>query len=228
MVAMNRVALIFDLDGTLWDAALPVSEIWTEEGKKRFGPDYFLGEADVRAEMGKTMDQIVSEVAPKLKTKEERDAFAQLFLDSETVYLKDHPGRLFPKEIETLLLLREWGYPLYIVSNCQKGYIENFIPLLPEGTISDFLCWGDTHGKKHETILALMKKNQVEKAIYIGDTRGDEIETHEANLPFIHADYGYGVCLRPEGRITSFEELPQIVKQLEAEYDNRSYQEEKE
>ena len=97
MVLMNHVALIFDLDGTLWDAALPVSEIWTEEGKKRFGSDYFLSEADVRAEMGKTMDQIVLEVAPKLKTKEERNAFAQLFLDSETAYLKDHPGRLFPK-----------------------------------------------------------------------------------------------------------------------------------
>ena len=73
-----------------------------------------------------------------------------------------------------------------------------------------------------------MKKNQVGKAIYIGDTRGDEVETHEANLPFIHADYGYGVCVRPEGRIASFEELPQIVKQLEDEYSNRSYKEERE
>ena len=222
---MNRVALIFDLDGTLWDAALPVSEIWTLEGKKRFGSDYFLSEDDVRSEMGKTMDQIVSEVAPRLKTQEERRAFAQVFLNSETAYLKDHPGRLFPKEKEILLLLRERGHSLYIVSNCQKGYIENFIPLLPEGTISDFLCWGDTHGRKHETILALMKKNRLEKAIYIGDTRGDEIETHEANLPFIHADYGYGVCSRPEGRIASFKDLPAVVERLEKEYGG-SYKEE--
>ena len=210
--------MIFDLDGTLWDAALPVSEIWTEIGKKRFGEDYFLSEQDVRNEMGKTMEQIIIDVAPKLGSKEERDEFANLFLSSETEYLKNHPGILFDKEIQTLKKLKEAGHRLFIVSNCQTGYIENYLPCVDKGLFEDHMCWSDTKKMKHFTILAQMERAGVKKAIYIGDTLGDEKETHVAGLPFIHADYGYGECASPEGRAKSFEDLINVIEKVEESF----------
>ena len=54
--AMNQ-AIIFDMDGTLWDSAANVAESWNEAVKKE-GYDYHFTKDDIMSVMGKTMDQI--------------------------------------------------------------------------------------------------------------------------------------------------------------------------
>ena len=204
--------VIFDLDGTLWDSSDAVAESWNEVGRRYYGPSYFVSGEDVRGLMGKTMLEIGGFLVPE-NAGEEKEEFLRECFSYEIVYLGPHPGRLFDKELETLQTLSK-DYRLFIVSNCQNGYIENFIPLLPEGLIEGYLCFGDTHKPKNFTIRALMEKYQLEKAAYIGDTGGDESATRLAGIPFIHAAYGYGKAISPDGVALVFEELPIVCAKV--------------
>ena len=210
-------ALIFDLDGTLWDACKPIGEAWTLIGKKYFGPDYFVSEELAKSQMGKTMEVIgenlcLGPIDPENKQKFVAEAFAY-----ENEYLKDHPGVLFDNELEVLCRLKEEGYPLYIVSNCQAGYIENFLPLAPSLFI-DHMCWSDTEAPKAVTIKKLMERNGITQAIYIGDTEGDEIASRGANIPFLQADYGFGTAVNPDGIAINFSAIPEQVRKICAKF----------
>ena len=208
---MNSIALLFDLEGTLWDASLPVAEAWTEAGREILGPSFSLTAAQVRSLMGMKMDDIIASIAPDMKP-EERQSFSDVLLSAENVYLATHPGSLFPEEKETLEELKKQGYRLFIVSNCQKGYIENFLPLVEDGTFEDYLCWGDTKAEKNVTMLALMQKHGIHDALYIGDTRGDETQSRLASLPFLFVAYGFGEALAPDGTAYSFSEIPAAIE----------------
>lgn len=208
---MKETALIFDLDGTLWDSSQSVAEIWTIKGKKSIDPNFSLTKEDVQALMGKTMKDILLSIAPKL-SEDERSRIGEELLLSENDYLVDHPGVLFPEELETLNSLREEGYRLFIVSNCQLGYIEKFLSLVPEALFEGHLCWGDTHDEKAVTIRRLMKERNISKAIYIGDTNGDENASNRAGIPFFHAKYGFGNAEKPAVVLPSLSSLPEALR----------------
>ena len=211
---MKERALIFDLDGTLWDSAEAVAIAWSTAGRRYLGPSFNLTSEDVYREMGKTMDQIVADLIPDQGDEKLMKQIAKDLFKTENEYLSFHPGKAFPAVIETLSLLKAKGYRLYIVSNCQAGYIETFLPLVPKDLFSDHMCWSDTEADKHVTILKQMERAYVQEAVYIGDTEGDEKEAHLAGLPFIHAAYGFGKAKSPEGIINSFSELPALLEKL--------------
>lgn len=82
---------------------------------------------------------------------------------------------------------------VFIVSNCQSGYIELFLKktgLAPY--VTDTECFGDTGMKKAENIRLVVARNGLQQPVYVGDTKGDEEAAHEAGVPFVHAAYGFG------------------------------------
>ena len=84
-------------------------------------------------------------------------------------------------------------YDLYIVSNCQCGYIEQFLRKTQlEAYIKDIECFGNTGKNKGENIRLLVKRNSLKAPVYIGDTKGDCDASKEAGVPFIFASYGFG------------------------------------
>ena len=207
----KQTAIIFDLDGTLWDSAKEVAESWELEGRKVISPSFRFTEADSRAQMGKTMDEIVDSILPG-ESRERKAEVGQALFKAEDEYLLTHPGKLYPKEEETLQRLLDLGYRLYIVSNCQFGYIETFLPLVKPGTFLDHMCFDDTKKSKDVTIRALMDRDGLEKAVYIGDTHKDEESARKAGIPFIHAAYGFGKAVSPDEVAVDF---PSIVDCLE-------------
>lgn len=206
--------LIFDLDGTLWDATQEIAKAWENEGKRNFGPSYTLTVSKVKEEMGKTMDKIAKDISPDNLDEEEITKFGKTCFEAENAYLSTYPGKLYENEIETLRKLKEVGFTLFIVSNCQKGYIENFLKIVDPCLFKSFLCYGDTNASKDITIKKLMEKFNLEDAIYIGDTEKDEESSHKAGIKFIHASYGFGKSLNPEGSISSFPELVELALNL--------------
>lgn len=99
---------------------------------------------------------------------------------------------------ETLKTLSE-KYPLYIVSNCQKGYIEVFLQSSGLGKyFRGHLCFGDTGLEKHDTILKLMDTYHLKDTVYVGDTMGDFLSCQKAGVPFVFASYGFGNVPEPD------------------------------
>ncbi|AZI39082.1 HAD family hydrolase [Epilithonimonas vandammei] len=117
---MKRDSIIFDLDGTLWDASETVVRAF-KDSIQAIGFDINLTSQTVRDFSGMKMDDIFTQYfsfVPKGKLHE----FETIYAEKESQYLQQFGGELFPNVKETLEKL-VGNYQLFIVSNCMKGYI---------------------------------------------------------------------------------------------------------
>ena len=123
---MNRPdSIIFDLDGTMWDTRDDVAEIWNEVFVK-YGFEASLTGEIVASYMGlpynEAMEQMLGHIPEEIRIKM-MDECASV----ETQKIDErNGGKIFPNVKETLDELVK-DYRLFIVSNCQKGYIEAFL-----------------------------------------------------------------------------------------------------
>lgn len=214
-------SVIFDVDGTLWDSSEAVTESWNEVLSRypgcRKAP---LTREDMYRYMGHTMEEIGRMMLPGL-LQEERCRIMEECMQHENAYLALHSGSFYPGTVKALRKLREEGIRLYIVSNCQKGYIETLLhcgglSLGEEGDFQDIECFGNTGKGKGENIAALMERNRIsrDRAFYVGDTVMDERAARSAGIPFIHAAYGFGEAEEPAARLCDIRELPELLKSL--------------
>ena len=113
-------------------------------------------------------------------------------IDHEYEYIAVHGGSLYPG-VEALLNSLKPRHKLYIVSNCQCGYIECFTGFTGLGGCFDgYECSGSTGLSKGENIRLVVQRAGLSSPVYVGDTHMDELSAREAGLPFIHAAYGFG------------------------------------
>lgn len=209
-----KKGIIFDVDGTLWDSAKPVAESWTLMLERRY-PELarIITSDDMYRNMGKTMDAIGADLFPGLAP-DKRDEVMDACMRYENEYLADHPGVTYPNMKETLAALsREYG--LYIVSNCQEGYIEALMAACGIASyISDTECSGATGRPKGDNIRLVMERNGLEKCLYVGDTAMDQEAAGKAGIPFVFASYGFGQASGADAVIGSLAELPRAVKEI--------------
>lgn len=202
-------SIIFDVDGTIWDSTQSVADSWNKAIREHSDLDLTLDLVSLSRVFGKTMTEIADALFPALDT-EARMKLLDACYAEENRYLEDHPGLLYDGVAGTIrnLSLR---YPLYIVSNCQCGYIE--VMLKTSGLapyIKDHLCFGETLRPKGETIRMLMEKNGLKSPVYVGDTQGDADACKTAGIPFIFAEYGFGDVPDAATRIQRFSDLEKI------------------
>ena len=76
---------------------------------------------------------------------------------------------------------------------------------------------GRTGLDKGANIRLVMERNGVTKAVYVGDTQGDADAAAKAGVPFIFAEYGFGMVNAAAARIASLPELPAAVEKIFAE-----------
>ena len=208
-----KTGLIFDMDGTLWDSSEGVAASWTEKlrllGKKRPA----ITREDVMSVMGLTMDKIADIIFADLP-RAERMHLLTLCCDHENDYLRRHGGVLYPDLEKTLRALKK-NYPLFIVSNCQSGYIEAFLEHYGFGKyFDDIECYGNNLKGKGENIALLAERNSLDHAYYIGDIQGDYDATMQAGYDFIHAAYGFGTINQTVPELERFSDLPALLKTL--------------
>lgn len=187
---MKTDGIIFDMDGTLWDTCQVVADSWTN-AVKDCGIDKDFSVALIRSCMGMMMEDFVEKCMPEID-RQTRMACAGKCFEYENSYLAKHGGVLFPRVIETLSKLQE-KYPLFIVSNCQAGYIEAFFEgHKTAGFFKDYENPGRTGLAKAENIRLICERNKLQAPVYVGDTAGDLEACQKAGVPFIYAAYGFG------------------------------------
>ena len=201
--------IIFDVDGTLWDSTPIVQKAWNKAIK-----DMGITGASVTADMlkglfGLPMEDIIDAILPD-ESLEVRKAFKPLCFSYEHEFLDREPGILYPELEETLAILSK-RYPLFIVSNCQAGYIELFYKKTGlEKYFKDHLCPGDTGLLKADNILMIKDRYSLENPVYVGDTHMDEEACRKAGVPFIFAAYGFGHGISPDYIAESFRDLADL------------------
>jgi len=204
--------IILDVDGTLWDSTGLVAEAYRRSFKKhgidgeRVSPDI------LKCLFGRPMDEIFDELLPDIPEETRRDAQKEAIFFEDEILLNDPCDIFFPGVIETIKDLSE-KKPLFIVSNCQKGYIEL---VMEKGGLKDFItdfeCFGNNGRTKAENLRLVIKRNALKSPLYVGDTEGDRLSCEETGIPFIFASYGFGSPFRFSERIASFKDLVRILK----------------
>ena len=209
-----KKGIIFDMDGTLWDTTPLLHEVWNrvlqkyEETKGRY-----LSLEEIRGLMGKTMYEIGQATMPGVPVERQEEIFNGC-IDAEDEELLIKGGQLYEGLEETLRFLKPY-YHLYIVSNGQENYARNFIDFYGFGDlIEDEETFGRTVLPKSENIKLMVKRNGLDDAVYVGDTRQDETSAREAGVRFIYASYGFGEALEPDETIASPKELPKALEMI--------------
>ena len=206
-----KKAIIFDLDGTLWDATGCSWNIWNDVLEKHEEVQICMSQEKTAALMGKTLDEIGEMLFPEMSERK-RKAILNNFSREEVKYLYENGAVLYEGVNETLDLLSK-EYDLYIVSNCQDGYVQAFLNAHKlEGYFKDIEMFGRTGFDKGRNIRILMERNDIKSAVYVGDTEGDEKASRYAGIPFIYAAYGFGKAVSPDAVIKSIEELLYAVR----------------
>lgn len=205
-----KKGLIFDMDGTLWDSAENVAKSWNLAMEKAQFDRAPLTLQDLQSVMGKTMD-VIADILFAGADPDTRKRLLEACCEVENDYLREYGGVLYPQLRETLETLKK-DYHLYIVSNCQAGYIEAFLDHYQMWDLfEDIECYGNNDRPKGENIRLLADRNGLTHAAYVGDIQGDYNATMEAGLLFIHAAYGFGTIDHPVPAISNFAELPEVA-----------------
>lgn len=183
--------VIFDVDGTLWNSTPIVERAWNEALKDNGFEDYSVTAEQLTGLFGKPMPEIIEAIMPEVP-EDKRNEFAPRCFGYEHDYLSREPGIMYPKILETIRELAK-THEIFIVSNCQAGYIELFLSWSHiDDVIKDHVCLGDNGLIKADNIRFIVEKHGLKDPVYIGDIQGDADSSREAGVKFIHAAYGFG------------------------------------
>ncbi len=204
-------SLLFDMDGTLWDAVDSYCTVW-DDAYRRLGVDYSLTRPQLLACMGLPLAEIHRRVgSPKV----DFATFSPELKRSEERLMPKLGGKLYPGVRQTLTELRHRGYKLFMVSNCGSLGIRNFLAFTELAPLfTDTLSFGDTGFDKDRNILLLVERYSLKAPAYVGDIEADSISAHAAGIHMVWARYGFGTCSDAEMSIGSFGELLSLFPTL--------------
>ena len=210
---MKFDSIILDVDGTIWNTTGIVADAWNLAFDKYF-PQVPHVTADIlKGQFGKPMDVIADNLFPML-SKDEKNLLMEKCCEMEQSALMENTKDIaYDGVIETIKKLSR-KIPVFIVSNCQSGYIE--VVMEKNGIaeyIRDFECFGNTGLLKDQNIRLIIERNNLKAAAYVGDTQGDYEACKKAGVPFIWAAYGFG---RPEDdayyfKLEKFQQLESLL-----------------
>lgn len=196
--------IIFDLDGTLWDSRRQIINAW-----KSVFPDINVSSVDELNDlMGKTTEDFMNFLFPNCDKTEAINNMTKLE-KAEVSYLNINGANVYTNTINTINSLSS-NHKLFIVSNCQSGYIESFLNYYNlSDKFIDIECNGNTKLSKSENINLIITRNNLNpnETCYVGDTLSDLNAARNNNIKFIWARYGFGNNLDCDISINDISEL---------------------
>ena len=201
-------SLIFDMDGTLWDAVDSYVEVW-DTTSRELGIDRNVTRHDLLRYMGKTIDVIYASLMDGVDT--DKTAYLERLDYNESLLMPRLGGRLYPGVTEGIRELASC-YRLFMVSNCGQDGLRNMLKFCGltdcfEGTLTH----GETGRGKDYNIAEIVRAFDLRSPLYIGDTQGDCDAAHAAGVDMCHVTWGFGSCRDAE---LSFDSFPVMTEAL--------------
>lgn len=201
---MSYDALVFDLDGTLWDAAAASTYGWNVALEK-LGVSTRITIEDIRSVSGTPFRQCVATLLPELHPA--ADDTIEFIEHHERLGIEKIGGTLYEGVAEGLQALAA-RYRLFLVSNCPDWYLAAFFRITG---LNRYFVDSDCHGasglNKSNMLRVLCQKHGLHRALYVGDTQGDRDAAEAAGMEFAFASYGFGKTVDPTFSFSSFTEL---------------------
>lgn len=203
-------SLIFDMDGTLWDAVDSYVKVW-DATFEAFGLSSTVDRENLITCMGLPINEIYARLVGDDSI---REKYLKLLDDNENSMMLTLGGRLYPGVRETIPELAK-SRRLFMVSNCGAQGLPNFLRFTGLGPyFTDTASHGSTGLGKADNIRMLITRYGLESPVYVGDTAGDCTAAHAAGIPMIHAAYGFGTAPDADCEMTAFDQLPDILDNI--------------
>lgn len=206
-------ALIFDMDGTLWDAVDSYVWIWNEAFRQLDIERTFTREQMVGM-MGKQFDEIINECMPDSEAQDVKKAYNKI-AELQKISMPLLGGKLYENVKDGIISLSK-KYKIFILSNCESYGIQQFIDYTGlNDYIIDHISFGETRMPKAMNMHFLKAKHSLQNPIYIGDTDSDAKQSKNAGIPFALVTYGFGNCENPDLKFDDFSSLRTYFESLQ-------------
>lgn len=215
-------ALIFDMDGTLFQTETNAVPAYESAFAKLRGEGVIAGGEprvkELLGSLGMLLPDIWKRVLPD-EPEAVRARMDEVFLEEELRLLAQGVGSLYPGVAETLRLLKDAGYRLFVASNGLERYVKGVAQYTGIAPLFEGLYSAGEYrtSSKVELVRLLLQRHGVGSAWMVGD-RSSDVEAGRANgLKVIGCDYAsFGVSADDElrgadVRIRSFRELADLA-----------------
>ena len=214
-MAIKTDGIILDIDGTIWNTTGVIAKAWNQAicdcgyGAAKVDPQ------SLQKEFGKPMSVIADDLWPNLN-QEQKNILMEKCCQREQEAIEENQSDITYPEVRETIKKLSGRFNIYIVSNCQSGYIEltmkkNGI----ESFIRDHECYGDTKKGKADNLRSLVERNHIKAPVYVGDTQGDADACREAGVKFIFASYGFGSVQEFDAKVDAFGQLLDLLQNLD-------------
>ncbi len=203
---MKVDSIVFDLDGTLWNTCPACAVAWNNVLQRCGIPFREIHADDVSRVTGLPHEECIRLTFRDLPEHQILTLVTETMTEDSAV-IEKLGGELYEGVDQGLKALNS-KYRLFIVSNCQSGYIETFLKWSGlSAQFEDFECWGNTGHPKSENLRRVIERNGLQSPVMVGDTNGDQVAAQNCCVPFAFVSYGFQQCSDPDLRFDSFAEL---------------------
>lgn len=213
--------VVFDLDGTLIDTLIGITEA-VNNTLKHFNYPYHYTKDEIKNFIGHGANYLYQKAARKEKVSdEEMDYFSLEYVKTQNI------SKVYDGVKETLDQLYKKGYQLLIFSNKLNGALQFLIKeklpnirfLAVQGNVKEYPVKPDT------TLLnKILVENKLapEDGYYVGDSIIDFLTARNAKLKSVILKSGYGdykdiELSRPDYMVDNFKDLLPLFEKIESE-----------
>lgn len=208
---MNNDTIIFDIDGTLWNASPASAKGWNI-GLTKLGIDKKVTAKQQESVAGNPYEKCVEILLPGLQ--KQYPNLLETLNDCEIEVVKAEGGTFYDGVIDGMKTLAS-SHKIFLVSNCQDWYMKLFLEFSGlEPLLAGFDCHGMSGLPKHKMLTRIKSDYSLNNPVYVGDTEGDESAANLAGIDFIHVSYGFG---SPPNEALNFDSFAALLDYFEGQ-----------
>jgi phosphoglycolate phosphatase len=206
-------AVIFDIDGTLWNATSANAKGWNL-GLEELGMPQRVTPAQIESVSGNPYELCLDMLLPGERTN--HPELLQIFITHETRVVAADGGVFYDGALSGVIQLSQ-DYRIFLISNCPDWYLSLFLKFSQlRPVLSDVDCFGMSHVPKDKMIRNMVRGHCLKNPVYVGDTANDETAAALAGVDFIHVAWGFGRPERDSKSVHSFAKLLEVLRETKA------------